>query len=547
MTPEKNPFFAGTYYPKYSSRGIPGLMDILNQVANLWDNQKDKLLSSSDEITQAIGQNLTTHTQGEIIEETLHKAFKYFEKAFDSRFGGFGTAPKFPTPHNLSFLLRYGKMTGRSAALEMVEKTLDSMYLGGINDHIGFGFSRYSTDKKWLVPHFEKMLYDNSLLAIAYLEAYQATGKERFAQAARDIFTYVLRDMTSPEGAFYSAEDADSEGEEGKFYVWTPDEIRQVLGEELGTKYCLAYDITKHGNFEGSNIPNLIGESYNYTFDNARKALFAHREQRVHPFKDDKILTSWNGLMIAAMAFGSRALDEPKYADKAEKAAQFILKHLKRNDGRLMARFRDGQVAHLGYVDDYAFLIWGLTELYEATFKHEYLAEALELNRDMLRLFWDPKEGGLFLYGSDAETLIMRPKESYDGAIPSGNSVAAVNFIRLARLTGDTDLEKTAQSQLKAFGGSVNEAPMGHTHFLMAGYLNLTVPVDISLAGEQGKEDISQLTKIINKGFRPNMMVSLNQPGKTPVDGKAAAYVCKEYSCLPPITDKKQLAEILNT
>lgn len=546
MTPDKKPFFAGTYYPKHSSRGMPGLMDILTQITSLWEHQREKLVSSGDEVTRAVQKSLLTHTKGVITEDALHKAFKHFEHSFDTHYGGFGRAPKFPTPHNLSFLLRYWKMTGRSAALEMVEKTLDSMYLGGIYDHVGFGFSRYSTDKKWLVPHFEKMLYDNALLAIAYLEAFQATGYERFAKAAREIFTYVLRDMTSPEGAFYSAEDADSEGEEGKFYVWTPDEIKQVLGEELGTKYCTTYDITKHGNFEGKNIPNLIENGYVSGFEDAGKKLFEHREHRVHPFKDDKFLTSWNGLMIAAMAFGSRVLNEPEYSNAAERAAQFILKHLKRADGRLMARYRDGQVAHLGYVDDYAFLIWGLIELYQATFNNEYLKTAHELNKDMLKLFWDKDEGGLFLYGSDAETLIMRPKELYDGAIPSGNSVAAVNFLRLARLTGDPNLEETAKSQFEAFGGSVNEVPMGHTHFLMAAFLDITPPIDIALAGEPGSEDLLRLAEVINNSFRPNLIVSLNQSGKTSVDGKAAAYVCKDFSCLPPVTEQEQLIKMLD-
>ncbi len=546
MTPDKKPFFAGTYFPKESSRGMPGLMNILQQIADMWKTDKDRIIGSGEEVAEAVRTSMFKHEAGEVTENALHRAFRYFEDSFDSKFGGFGRAPKFPTPHNLMLLLRYWQLTGQSKSLEMVEKTLDSMYLGGIYDHVGFGFSRYSTDQKWLVPHFEKMLYDNSLLVIAYLEAYQATGNERFARVAREIFTYVQRDMTSPEGAFYSAEDADSEGEEGKFYVWTQDEIKQVLGEELGNRYCMAYNITKHGNFEGKNIPNLIENSYVDGFEDARKKLFEYREQRVHPFKDDKILTSWNGLMIVALAYGSRALDEPKYSKTAERAVQFILKHLRRDDGRLMARYRHGEAAHLGYVDDYAFLVWGLIELYEATFKHEYLQQALDLNKDMLELFWDKDGGGLFLYGSDAEALIARPKELYDGAIPSGNSVAAVNFIRLARLTGDRDLEETTESQFKAFGGSVNEMPMSHTHFLMAAYLNITPPIDITLAGEPGRDDLIRLTGVINSGFRPNMVVSLNQPGKIPVDGKAAAYICKDFSCMPPITDNEQLAEILD-
>ena len=545
MTPDKKPFFAGTYFPKQSSRGMPGFMDLLQRITELWHSDKQQLVDASHQITETIGKSMFTHSGGDIPAEALHQAFHHFKTSFDSQYGGFGNAPKFPTPHNLTFLLRYWKMTGNQDALKMVEKTLDSMYLGGIYDHIGFGFSRYSTDKKWLVPHFEKMLYDNALLAIAYLEAYQAANQEQFASATREIFTYILRDMTSREGAFYSAEDADSEGEEGKFYVWTPEEITEVLGEDVGTKFCSTYDITKQGNFEEKNIPNLIEHRYAEGFDEAKEKLFKHREQRVHPFKDDKILTSWNGLMIAALAFGSRVLNDPEYSQNAEKAADFILTRLRRPDGRLMARYRHGETAHLGYLDDYAFLVWGLLELYETTFKQQYLTLAVEITNDMIRLFWDPDGGGLFLYGSDAEALIARPKELYDGATPSGNSVAAVNLIRLSRLTGDSALTQKAESQFKAFGGSVSKMPVGHTHFLMAAYLNISPPVEVAFAGESGREDLTQLIAVMNSGFRPNLVVTLNQPGKTPVDGKAAAYVCKDFSCMPPVTDAQQLAQLI--
>lgn len=545
MTPDKKPFFAGTYFPKRSTRGMPGLIDLLQKIAEMWQTDKQQLIESSQKITETIGKSMFTHSGGEIPVEVLHQAFSHFKTSFDPQYGGFGKAPKFPTPHNLTFLLRYWKMTGNQDALNMVKKTLDSMYLGGIYDHIGFGFSRYSTDKKWLIPHFEKMLYDNALLATAYLEAYQATRNERFARAASEIFTYVLRDMTSPEGAFYSAEDADSEGEEGKFYVWTPGEIQQVLGEDLSTRYCATYDITRQGNFEGKNIPNLINHGYAEGFEDVREKLYEHRKQRIHPFKDDKILTSWNGLMIAALAFGSRVLNEPGYAKNAEQAVEFILKHLRRDDGRLMARYRHGDTAHLGYLDDYAFLVWGLLELYETTFKGQYLDLAVELTNDMVRLFRDQDGGGLFLYGKDAEALIARPKELYDGAIPSGNSVAAVNLIRLSRLTGDPKLSQAAQTQFKAFGGSVTEIPVGHTHFLMAAYLNIAPPVEVALAGEPGSNDLDQLVGVVNSEFRPNLVVSLNQTGKAPVDEKAAAYVCKDFSCMPPLTDKEQLADML--
>jgi len=560
LTPDKKPFFAGTYFPKQDSRGMPGLISMLTRITGLWQNDREKLLHTVDDITSAIENNFFTHDRGAITEDTLSRAYRYYENSFDPEYGGFGRAPKFPAPHNLSFLLRCWKMTGREQALQMVEKTLDSMYLGGIYDHIGFGFSRYSTDRRWLVPHFEKMLYDNALLAVAYLETYQASKKEKWAKIARDIFTYVLRDMTSPEGAFYSAEDADSEGEEGKFYVWTPDEIKDVLGKEEGEGFCQQYDITPEGNFEGKSIPNLISTGFKNGDPQALKQLFLFREQRVHPFKDDKILTAWNGLMIAALSLGARVLEEPEYAEAAEKAVEFIRQKLRREDGRLLARYRDGEAAFPAYVDDYAFLVWGLIELYQATFKPGYLSLALELNRDMLKYFWDKANGGLFQYGSDAENLISRPKETYDGAIPSGNSVAVLNLLKLARLTGDSDLEEKSQQQLKTFGGSINEAPMGHSHFLMGVWFDMVPPIEVTLAGDPNSGEMKEMLRAINSGFRPELLLTVKAPGEAgeqisdivpftrdrkPVDGRTAAYVCTNYACQQPITGVKNLSELL--
>ena len=560
LTPDKKPFFAGTYFPKQDSRGMPGLISMLTRITGLWQNDREKLLHTVDDITSAIENNFFTHDRGAITEDTLSRAYSYYENSFDPEYGGFGRAPKFPAPHNLSFLLRCWKMTGREQALQMVEKTLESMYLGGIYDHIGFGFSRYATDRRWLVPHFEKMLYDNALLAIAYLETYQAGKKEKWAKIAHDIFTYVLRDMTSPEGAFYSAEDADSEGEEGKFYVWTPDEIKDVLGNEEGEGFGQQYDITPEGNFEGKSIPNLIRTGYKNGDPQALKQLFLFREQRVHPFKDDKILTAWNGLMIAALSLGARVLDEPEYAEAAEKAVEFIRQNLRREDGRLLARYRDGEAAFPAYVDDYAFLVWGLIELYQATFKSGYLSLALELNRDMLKYFWDEANGGLFQYGSDAENLISRPKETYDGAIPSGNSVALLNMLKLARLTGATDLEEKSQQQLKAFGGSINEAPMGHSHFLTGVWLNIVPSVEITLAGDPKSSEMKEMLRAINSGFRPELLLTVKAPGEEgevisdivpftrdskSIDGQATAYVCTNYACQQPVTSPRQLREMI--
>lgn len=577
MTPDKHPFFAGTYFPKTSNRGMPGLLDILEQVAQKWEHARDKLTAAGEKITLALDTTYFRPAQGEIAAEALDKAYEYFAKNFDRESGGFGGAPKFPTPHNLGFLLRYWRTTGKAHSLEMVEKTLDGMARGGMYDHIGFGFSRYSTDRKWLVPHFEKMLYDNALLAITYLETFQATGKPAYAKTAREIFTYVLRDMTAPEGGFYSAEDADSEGLEGLYYLWTPAEVTDVLGEAEGTEFCRVFDITRAGNFEEKNIPNLIkggGDDQPDRFPSAKAKLLAHREQRIHPHKDDKILTAWNGLMIAALAFGSRVLGEPAYAEAAKRAAGFIKQRLVREDGRLLARFREGEAAYPAYADDYAFLIWALIELYEATFEQYWLQWALELNSDLLKYFWDEADGGLFLYGSDSEQLITRPKEIYDGALPSANSAAALNWLRLGRLTGRDDLESRARELFKVFGGTINESPMGHTFLLMAVQLDRSPAVDVALVGDPSLPGWEELQAEINRNFNPELLVvaalpaerghtadlletlGLSNPaggelklpwleGHKPVNGKATAYVCRDYACRPPVTEPAELAELL--
>lgn len=555
MTPDRKPFFAGTYFPKHDRFGMSGFLSLLDKIQKAWSDNRDAILDTSTRILDAISE---TNGHDNIRHEgfrsdLMQDAFYQFRSDFDSIYGGFGSAPKFPTPHNLYFLLRYWYETNDDSALEIVEKTLDSMYRGGIYDHIGFGFSRYSTDRKWLVPHFEKMLYDNALLSIAYLEAYQATGNEKYADVAKQIFTYVLRDMTSPEGGFYSAEDADSEGVEGKFYVWSQEEIRQVLGDDSWEKFCKYYDITVSGNFEGSNIPNLIkGEipSEDKEFvEECRQKLFEHREKRVHPYKDDKILTAWNGLMIAAMAVGGRTLGIPEYTKASERAAGFIFKNLIREDGRLLARYRDGEADFPGYVDDYAFLIWGLIELYETTLDPDYLEKAVKLNRDLLKYFWDNKNGGLYVYGSDSEQLIARPKEIYDGATPSGNSVSAMNLLRLARLTGEHELEGKAHELLNAFGHSIQNYPRGYSFSLTALQFAQSQTQEIVIVSEK-KDSARAMLDIINEEYRPFTVTMLRSnetkdieklapfvAGYSAIDGKATAYICTNYSCKAPITD----------
>ncbi|MTI86060.1 MAG: thioredoxin domain-containing protein [Firmicutes bacterium] len=575
MTPDKHPFFAGTYFPKHSKWGQPGLMDILDQVANKWHQERDELIKVSQNIVQKISQHLNISAQGELSEETLHEAFNQLHQAFDSNYGGFGAAPKFPTPQNLLFLLRYWVQTDNEKALKMVEKTLQSMHRGGIYDHIGFGFARYSTDKKWLVPHFEKMLYDNALLAIVYLEAYQVTREEVYARVAREIFTYILRDMTSPEGAFYSAEDADSEGEEGKFYVWTTAEINEILGPQQGKIFCQLYDITPGGNFEGKNIPNLINGSlkqmakeWNMAEDELRGIaeecrikLYHQRDRRVHPHKDDKVLTAWNSLLITALAKGASVLSEKKYADAAIRAFDFIWSNMRSKEGRLLARYREGEAALNAYLDDYAFLVWALLELYEASLSPIYLKRAVEITQAMLELFHDQENGGFFFYGKDSEQLFARPKDAYDGAMPSGNSVAALNLLRLARMTGDSNLDDVAHRQLNAFAGDIKDNPRAYTYFLTALQFASSPSREIVIAGDPRDNAVEQMVNTVRSSFMPNTLLVLNPGGdegkvikelipfvntQRAIEGKATAYVCQEFACQSPVTDPNLLKERLH-
>ncbi|MFZ5644806.1 MAG: thioredoxin domain-containing protein [Bacillota bacterium] len=564
MTPEKKPFFAGTYFPKKSKWGRAGLLDILGQISLKWRNNREEIVDAGEKITGLVAGQLAGG-EGEVSPEVADRACRELERSFDSRYGGFGGAPKFPTPHNLMFLLRYWKRTGEKRALEMVEKTLGCMHAGGIYDHIGYGFSRYSTDDRWLVPHFEKMLYDNALLSLVFTETFQAAGDPFYREVAGEIYEYVLRDMTSPEGGFYSAEDADSEGVEGKFYVWTPDEVARVLGQEEGRFFCEVYDITKKGNFEGNSIPNLIESGRPEGKDRdrleaLRSKLFDHREKRVRPFLDDKILTSWNGLMVASLARSAAVTGDRRHLGAAERALDFIWHSLRRDDGRLLARYREGEAAYPGYLEDYAFLQWGLLELFEVTFKPEHLKKALLLLEQMKDLFWDDEKGGFFFYGSDAEELIARPKEVYDGAMPSGNSVAALNILRLARITGRDDLQKMAERQFKAFAGAVSDYPRAHTFFITALHSYHTPPREVVIAGREGSEGVRSMVEAVHREFLPDTVVAFRPEnggppeieelvpftrGRGAVDGMPAAYICENFSCHEPTTDVEKMMSII--
>jgi uncharacterized protein YyaL (SSP411 family) len=575
LTPDAKPFFAGTYFPREQRMGMPGFGDIVAQIAQLWKTDRERLFKIGADITHALQPkgDAAAHQQP-LDVNILKKAYDQLSRAFDPRWGGFGKAPKFPTPHHLTFLLRWYRRTQDISALNMVERTLVEMRKGGMFDQVGYGFSRYSVDERWLVPHFEKMLYDQALLAMAYLEACQVTGKELYGQAAREIFAYVLRDMTAPDGGFYSAEDADSEGREGWFYLWTPDEVHRVLGPELGELFCRYYDISAAGNFEhGKNIAHtttpmqsfaeqrgLQLEELQRLLEDARNRLHAAREERIHPLKDDKILTSWNGLMIAALAKGYQVLGDSAYAAAAGKAANFLLETMRDPSGRLLRRYRDGQVAYRAYLDDYTFLVWGLLDLYEAAFDIRYLEEALRLNREMLELFWDEPNGGCFFTPHDGEQLIVRDKDIYDGAVPSGNSVAALNLLRLSRITGDVSLEQKAERMLQAFSGLVGDYPMAYTQFLNAVEFALGPAQEIVIAGDPASPVTKEMQAAVQRAFLPNRVLLFKPLGAEgerlaavcayaqslhPLDQQPTAFICENYACHRPITDIEQLRQSL--
>jgi len=582
ITPDKKPFFAATYIPREGRFGLIGMMELIPHIRELWATRRSEALSLSNEIATVLQQTSQDTTGEKLDEATLEFTYEQLAKRFDGQYAGFSGAPKFPTPHNLLFLLRYWKRGGNKAALDMVEKTLQTMRRGGIYDHVGFGFHRYSTDSQWLVPHFEKMLYDQAMLAMAYTEAYQATGKEDYGKTAREIFTYVLRDMTALEGGFCSAEDADSEGEEGKFYLWTQEEVRQALGNEEANFVAKVFNIEKDGNFaeqatgrrSGVNILhlrktlgelasdlNLSQQDLQAHLELIRQKLFAYREKRVHPMKDDKILTDWNGLMVAALAKGAQAFDEPEYAEAACRAADFILGDMRKPDGRLLHRYRDGQAGVEANLDDYAFLVWGLIELYEAIFDASHLEVALELTSDMVRHFWDEDGGGLYLTPDDGESLFVRKKEIYDGAIPSGNAVAMLNLLRLGRMTATSGLEEKAARIGSAFSGSVNQSPSAHTQLMVALDFGIGPCYEVVIAGNAQAEDTKAMVKALRTRFLPNKVVLLNPDerespeiaklaeftkNQSSIEGKATAYVCLNYNCKLPTTDIGKMLELLN-
>ncbi len=558
MTPEKKPFYSATYLPKKSQMGLIGLIELLTQVAELWDKDRDKIDGSADKLMDLLSAGAAP-TQAEPIDSAvLQKAQGQLAQHFDPENGGFGGEPKFPTPQNLIFLLRYWRRTGSEETLAMIDKTLTAMRQRGLFDHLGFGFHRYSTDASWSVPHYEKMLYDQAMLAMAYTEAFQATGKQLYADTVRDTFTYVLRDLASPVGGFYSAEDADSQGEEGKFYRWSMAELEEALGTNDADFARLVFNIGTGDIPEGLKLSTVLGEdqAVDKRFAEVRKALYLARENRVRPDRDEKILTDWNGLMIAALAQGGRVLGDKHYSRAAEVAADFVMDKLVDDQRRLLHRYAGGQAAIGGFLDDYAFFVWGLIELYEADFEPRWLVLALEMNSKQTEIFWDSDNGGYFDSVGPTDSILAHHKSPYDGAIPSGNSVALMNLVRLGRLTGDPTFEATATEAAKAFASQVNGAPMSYAQMLVGLDLLFLGGREVVIVGQRDSTDTRKLVEAAASVYAPEATflfrsieteeddVSRLAPftkDMTVIDGLAAAYVCRDRSCDSPTTSAQDL------
>ena len=568
MTPDKHPFFAGTYFPKESLAGRPGIKLLITEMHKAWVEKRDEVESTATAISEQLVNMTAGSPGGDLDVAIFDTAYEQFASQYDPKMGGFAMRPKFPVPPNLNFLMRYHLRSGKPEALEMVEKTLTEMRRGGIYDQVGFGMHRYSTDREWLVPHFEKMLYDQALVAVAYLEAYQITRKEFYSRTAREILAYVDRDMKSVTGGFYSAEDADSEGVEGKFYVWTNAEIREMLGEEDGDFYIETFHLTDEGNFleeatqvrTGANIPHLKEELLDEASERVeglRVKLYEAREKRVHPFKDDKILTDWNGLMISAFAKAAKILGDEAYAATATKAADFVLTELRDEDGRLLKRYRQGESGLTAHIEDYAFMIRGLLDLYETTFEVRYLAEAVALQAIADEFFLDTEKGGYFTVAEDAEQLIVRAKKLYGGAIPSGNAVSISNLSRLYRMTGNPDYAKRNDELIRAFSGEIGQQPMVYPVALCGLDFTFGPAHEIVISGEKDSEDTRAMIEALRKEFRPNQVILLRTPENAEalaklapytetqlsINGKATAYVCRNFACKVPTNEVGTMLE----
>ena len=545
LTPEQKPFFAGTYFPKTARYGQIGLKELLMAIHEKWEKQREELLKSAEEIVLLLEQRAdisggkADDKSGDINAQLIEKAVLSYERSFDERWGGFGDAPKFPTPHNLLFLMKYYEKNNAKEAMNMAEKTLRQMYLGGMFDHIGGGFCRYSTDRFFLVPHFEKMLYDNALLILAYCKAYELTNNVFYCTVAEKTAAYILREMTSEDGGFYSAQDADSEGVEGKYYLFEPSEIISVLGEKQGRAFNRYFDITQEGNFEGKSIPNLLkNKDIDESMDACLRQIYIYRKKRYQLHLDDKILTSWNALMITAMCQLYRVTGKETYLESAEKAQSFIRKQLYEKD-TLFISYRSGKHTGRGFLEDYAFEVLALLSLYKATFNSDYLKSAEQFCEKAIVEFYDEKQGGFFLYGEENEQLILRPKETYDGAIFSGNSAMAYNLVQLYLHTGKEQFRQLSERQLAFMSKEAESYPAGYAMFFIAlsDYLDPPEKITVVLKDRQELEALPfriPLDAVVCVLERSTEEYPLQ-------NDKTTFYVCRGHTCLPPVNELNEI------
>jgi len=577
LTPDRKPFYGGTYFPPDDRYGRPGFPKLLVAVKDAYQNKRADIDEQAEKLVSHINQISNPESVDDLLldDKIIEQAFYHYQNRFDSQHGGFGQAPKFPPGMGLILLLRYWKRSGNSRALHIVEFTLEKMARGGMYDQLGGGFHRYSTDEIWLVPHFEKMLYDNSLLTVAYLEAFQATSKPFYREVVEETLDYVLREMYNQQnGGFYSTQDADSEGVEGKFFVWTPGEVEQILGQADAKIFCDFYDVTDHGNFEHQNIlwvktpadlyakkikidqANLVN-----ILNRCKKKLFEIRDKRIKPGLDDKILTSWNGLMIRSMGLAYQILGDLRYLEAAEKSAKFILTELVRKNGHLLRTHRAGKSHLNACLEDYSYFIAGLIELYQASFDPYWLREADRLNQIMISQFWDPQNGGFFFTGKDYPELIVRSKSAYDGATPSGASMAIHVLLRLAILLNQPDLIEKAKTTFSLYDHAMKTAPSGSAQMLCGVDFLIDTPKEIAIIGNPLSEQTQEILKDIHRRFVPNKVVALLNPNtedrqkieelipllasKTSIDGKTTIYVCQNYACQLPTTDVGDLDKLL--
>ncbi len=567
LTPDGRPFYGGTYYPPEDRQGMPGFPKVLTALSEAYREQRGEVERGARDLQQHLSGLSDLHIPSDELNEShLDTALASLSRLYDARNGGFGSAPKFPQPMALEFALRSYKRTGDLRALDMVSHTLDQMASGGIYDHLGGGFARYSVDAHWLVPHFEKMLYDNAQLARLYLHAWLATENPSYKQVVEETLDYVQREMTSPEGGFYSTQDADSEGEEGKFYVWTPDEVREVLGPEDAEVFNLYYNVTKHGNFEGANIlsvPRPLDviaslskrepEDVLAVISGARRKLYDAREQRVHPGRDEKVLTAWNGLMLRAFAEAAQALNRPDYQHTAVRNAEFILANL-RHDQRLLRTYKDGQAKLNGYLEDYAFFADGLCSLYETTFELRWLREAQALAEAMVERFWDPNLPGFYDTSTDHEQLFNRPRSLYDNAIPAGNSVACEVLLRLSAFLTEDSYQGIASQVLNSMAPVIAEHPTSFGRLLCAGDMMVATPLEVVLIGDLADDLSQQMLREVYGRYLPNRVLAAASPEDTDavqyipllqhrprIGDKTTAYVCHNYVCRQPVNSLEGL------